>query len=222
MIDALRSRSDQLKSLKAVARVNYSSGNNRQSFQEAVLVARPDRLRLETLSILGSVFIVTSNGQEITAYDPRGGTYVHGQGSRAALAKFTQIPLEVGEITDVLMGIPPVPPTASSQQQGNSLIFASAPETTDRVSFESDQPVPTRWERMSSQGQVEVAAAFSDYIQTSAGLFPTMITIDLPRNGRHVEIRYDQPELNGTISNDVFVQPKPANVKEYPIEALGR
>lgn len=222
MIDALRSRRDQFQSLKAVARVNYSGGNSKQSFQEAVLVARPDRLRLETLSLLGAVFIVTADGQDVTAYDPRGGTYIHGRGTKASLAKFTQIPLEVDEITALLIGVPAVDPAAPAQQNGNAVIFASAPGRSDRVSFESDQPVPTRWERMNAQGEVELSAAFGNYIQTGAGPFPSLIVVDLPKNNRHVEIRYEQPELNSAIANDVFVQPKPANVKEYPIEALGR
>ena len=123
MTDVLQSRRNQLQSLKAVARVNYSSGNTKQSFQEAVLVARPDRLRLETLSILGAVLIVTANGKEVAAYDPRGGTFIHGTGSRATLARFTQIPLDVEEITAVLVGVPPVDPAASSRQDGNAVVF---------------------------------------------------------------------------------------------------
>ena len=222
MVGALQSRRDQLQSLKAVARVNYASGNAKQSFQEAVLVARPDRLRLETLSILGAVFIVTANGQEVAAYDPRGGTYIHGRGTKATLARFTQLPLELEEITALLLGLPRVDPAGVKQQDGNAVIVPSQQGRSDRVSFESDQPVPTRWERKNGQGQVELSATFAAYIQTPAGLFPTSMTIDLPLNKRRVEIRYEQPELNTAIANELFVQAKPANVKEYPIEALGR
>jgi len=39
---------------------------------------------------------------------------------------------------------------------------------------------------------------------------------------KRLQIRYQEPELNASIPNEVFSQPKPVNVKEYPIEALGK
>jgi hypothetical protein len=221
MLDALAQRREQFQSLRALARVNYSGPDGKNGFQEAVLVVRPDRLRLETLSMLGAILIVTVNSKEIVGYHPREGLYVHGQRSRANLQKYTQIPLELDEITALLLGLPPVDPRAPAQQDGNALVFASASGRKDRVSFESNQPVPTKWERLDGRGQIELSATFTDHIQTPAGPFPSKIVIDSPQQKKRLEIRYQEPELNASIAADLFSQQKPPNVKELPIEAIG-
>jgi len=223
MLDALAQRREQFQSMRTLARVNYSGPTGKNGFQEAMVVARPNRLRLETLvPVLGAISIVTVNDKEISAYQPRDGVYLHGQRSKANLLRYTQIPLELEEITALLLGVPPVDPQAPSQQNGNNLIFAAANGRKDTVAFESNQPVPTKWERSDARGQLELSAEFTDYIQIPAGLFPSKIVIESPQQKRRLEIQYEQPELNVSLSNDLFSQVKPANVKEYPIEALGK
>jgi len=118
--------------------------------------------------------------------------------------------------------LPPVDARTPAQQNGNTLIFASPSGRKDTISFESNQPVPTKWERVDARGQIELTASFADYVQTPAGLFPSKILIESPQQNKRLEIRFQEPELNVAIPNDLFSQQKPANVKEYPIEALGK
>lgn len=219
--DAIAQRREKFQSLRALANVDYSGPDGKNGFQEAVLVQRPDRLRLETLSMLGAILVVTVNNKEIVGYHPREGVYVRGQASRANLQKYTQIPLELDEITALLLGLPPVDAKAPSELNENSLTFASN-TGKDVVSFESKEAVPTKWQRMDSSGRVELSASFTDYIQTAAGLFPSQILMESPQQKKRLQIRYQEPELNASIPNEVFSQPKPVNVKEYPIEALGK
>ena len=222
MVEALAQRREQFRALKTAARVNYSGPDGKNSFDEAVLVQRPDRLRLETLSLLGTILLVTVNDKEIIGYYPRDGIYVRGARSKANLLKYTQIPLEPDEITALLLGLPPVDPKASGQQDGNALAFTLAGGRKDVVSFESNQAVPTKWERVDGRGQAELSATFSDYIQTPAGLFPSKIVMEALQQKKRLEIRYQEPEINAALSNDLFSPPKPPNVKEYPIEALSK
>ena len=221
LLDSINQRGEQTRTLRALARVNYTGPEGKQSFDEAVLVQRPDRLRLETLSMLGAILIVTANKQEIIGYHPREGIMVRGQSSKANLLRYTQIPLELDEITALLAGLPPVNASTPSQQDGNTLIFAPSGFKKDTVSFESQQPVPTQWQRFNNSGAVELTATFTDYVNTAAGLFPGKINIDAPLQKKKLEIRFQEPELNGSIQADQFSQTKPAHVKEVPIEAIG-
>ena len=75
-----------------MARVDYAGPEGKQSFQEAVLVQRPDRLRLETLTFLGAILIVTANDKELIGYHPREGVFVRGQRSKESLRLYTQMP----------------------------------------------------------------------------------------------------------------------------------
>jgi Domain of unknown function (DUF4292) len=221
LIKSMAQRRDQFRSLRAPARVDYAGPDGRHGFQEAVVVQRPDRLRLETLSPLGAVLIVTANDKEIVGYHPREGVFVRGRRSKENLLRYTKIPLELDEITSLLVGLPPVDPSTPWKPDGNTLIFSPDGRKKDALAFESQQPVPTKWERFNTSGAVELSAQFSDYVSTPAGLFPSRIIIEAPSQKRKLEIRYQEPELNGKIPSELFTQQKPPHAQEVPIEAIG-
>jgi hypothetical protein len=146
---------------------------------------------------------------------------VRGQKSKENLLRYTQIPLALEEITAVLLGLPPVELSAPPQQEGNILVFAPSGRKTDRVAFEAQQAVPTRWERFDDAGAVEISVGFYDYIATPPGLFPSRITVEAPLQKRKLEIRYQEPEFNAALSPELFTQQKPPHAQELPMEALG-
>jgi hypothetical protein len=221
LIESLGQRRQQFRSVRALTRVNYAGPEGKHGFEEAVLVQRPDRLRLETLTFLGAILIVTANDQEIIGYHPREGVLVRGRSSKENLLRLTQIPLELDEITALLLGLPPVEPSASWRQEGNSLIFSANGRMKDSLTFESQLPVPTRWQRFNGGGALELTALFSDYLTTPAGLFPSKINIEAPLQGKKLEILFQEPEFNATIPAESFSQQKPVNVQELPIEMIG-
>jgi hypothetical protein len=178
-------------------------------------------MRLETLTYLGAVLIVTVNDKEITGYHPRDGVFLRGDRSKENLARYTQIPLELDEITRLLLGLPPVEVGGQWEQIGHTLVFPRNGGGRDVVTFASHLPVPTQWQRFSAGGEIEMSAEFGDSIETPTGFFPSKILFEAQTPKRHLEIRYQEPELNASIAPELFSQQKPANVKELPIEALG-
>ena len=207
--------------MRALANVHYSGPQGRGGFQEAILVQRPDRLRLETLSMLGVILIVTVDDKEIAGYDPREGVFLRGPRSKENLLRLTQIPLELDEVTKLLMGLPPVDIRGAWEQQESSLMFSLKGGGKDVVVFTSQHPVPTKWQRFSARGVIEMSAELTDYVETPAGLFPSKVIFEAPAQKKRLEIRFQEPELNVALSPALFSQEKPANVKELPIEALG-
>jgi hypothetical protein len=221
LIAALSERQEQFRSLRALARVSYSGPDGRGGFQEAILVARPDRLRLETITYLGAILIVTVNENEIAGYHPRDGVFLRGERSKENLARYTQMPLELDEITRLLLGLAPVELRGRPEQEDNTLVFPSKGGGKDLVSFASHLPAPTQWRRVNAGGKLEMSADFADYVETPAGFFPLKITFEAQTPKRRLEIRYQEPELNASLPSNLFSQQKPAHVKELPIEALG-
>lgn len=221
LIESLAQRNDRLRTLRALAQVNYAGPEGRHGFQEAVIVQRPDRLRLDTLTFLGAILIFTATDQEVVGYHPREGVYVRGHPTPENLRRYTQIPLELEEITKLLMGLPPVDAAAPWQSHGNTLSQPRAGGGRDVLTFGSHQPVPSRWERYNQDGALELSAQFQEYTDTKAGLFPLHLVLEAPAQKRKLEIRYKDPELNDGIPPEQFVQQIPAHAKEVPIEAVG-
>lgn len=221
LIESIKQRDEQFRSLRALAQVDYAGPEGKHGFQEAVIVQRPDRLRLDTLTFLGAILIFTANDKEIIGYHPREGVFVRAQPSKDNLRRYTQIPLELPEITMLLMGLPPVEAGEPWKQEGNTLVLSPNGRKRDVLTFESHQPVPTKWERFNNDGKVELSAQFNDYASTPAGLFPLGLIMEAPLQKKKLGIRYQEPEFNGAIPSEQFTQQIPAHVKEVPIEAVG-
>jgi Domain of unknown function (DUF4292) len=221
LIESITERAKQFRSVRALARVDYNGPEGKHGFQEVVIVQRPNQLRLETLSILGAILIFTANSREIIGYHPREGVFARGDRTKENLQRYTQISLDLEEVTKLLLGLPPVELSSASKQDGNALIFSRNGSKRDTVAFESQRPVPTRWERFNGDGKVELSATFGDYISTPAGLFPSKIRFEAHPQKTKIEISYEKPELNAALPADLFSQQKPGHAQEVPIEALG-
>lgn len=221
LIESLSQRNQQFRSLRALARLDYVGPDGKGNVQEAVLVQRPDRLRLETLTFLGAVLIVTVNDKEIIGHHSREGIFVRGPRTKENLLRYTQIPLELDEITALLLGLPPVDTSAPRRQEGPTLVFSPNGRKQDAVTFESQIPVPTKWERFNDAGTVELSARFLDYISTPAGSFPSKIQVEAHMQKRKLEIRYQEPEINASLPPEIFTQEKPAHAQELRLETLG-
>ena len=221
LIQSLAQRRAQFRSLRSLARLDYAGPDGKGNVQEAVVVQRPDRLRLETLTFLGAVLIVTVDDKEIIGYHPREGIFVRGRPSTANLLRYTQIPLRIEDITALLLGLPPLDPNQPSRQEDNALVFFSEGRKHDALTFDAPTPVPTKWERFNDTGAVEMSARFLDYINTAAGQFPSRIQIEAQSQRRKLEVRYQEPEFNVSLGPELFTQQKPAHAQELPLEALG-
>jgi hypothetical protein len=204
-----------------LATVSYSGSDGRGGFQEAILVHRPDRLRLETLSSFGAILIVTADAAEIAAFHPREGLFYRGRSSCQNLYRYTQIPLGLGELTSVLMGLPPTASQGGWSNDGRSIVREIGGGWKEAITFHPSQWLPTRWQRLNPAGKVELSAQFSDFSSTPAGPFPLKISLEAPTQQRRLEIRYQEPELNVELRPDLFVQGKPENVQEVPLDSLG-
>jgi outer membrane lipoprotein-sorting protein len=221
LFQSLTERVERFQSLRSLASVHYQGKDGRGKFQEAIVVQRPDKLRLETLSSFGVLLVVTANGDKVAGFDPRENFFVHGKSSKENLVRLTRIPLELREIAALLMGLPPVAVQGHWEGKQNILHRKLQDGRSEMVAFHSKLGIPTQWERSGPNGEIELSAFFSDFSSTPAGPFPLKISLEAPAQQKRVEIRYQEPELNVDLSPGLFVLEKPAHVREMPIESLG-
>lgn len=221
LVQSLTERMERFQSLRSLASIHYQGRGEKGKFQEAIVVQRPDRLRLETLSSFGVLLVVTANRDKVAGFDTREKFFVHGKSSKENLVRLTRIPLELGEIVALLLGLPPVTLQGNWDGKQNTLRRELEGGRSEVVAFDSKLGIPIQWERSGPNGEKELSASFSEFSSSSAGPFPLKISLEAPAQQTRVEIRFQEPELNVDLLPDLFVQEKPQNVRELPIESLG-
>lgn len=221
LIDNLQKRSAALKSLRTLASVYYTGADGKGGFREIVLVRRPDRLRLETLSPLGALLIVTASAEEIAGFHTREGVLYRGKSSPQNLYRYTHIPLGLDELTSVLVGLPPLAPGSEWKNDGPEIVRDLGGGWKDAVVFQAGEPLPLRWQRKNPAGEVEVSAHFGEFSRTAAGLFPMRIVLESPTQNRKLEIDYKEPEVNVELAPALFVQKKPDKAREVSLDSVG-
>ena len=218
LLQTLARRDQQFKSLRSLASISYTGPDARQSFQEVVVVKRPDRLRLETLYPLGVLMIVTAAPPDLNVYHTREGVFYRGKSDD--LWRFTRIPLNVAETASLLMGQPPGT-KGEWRHDGPAIVRDAGGGWKETVTFQQGEALPIRWQLLNPGGVVELVAEFGNYTQTGAGPFPTRIALENPTQKRRIEITYKDPEVNADLPSTLFVQQKPENAREVALDSAG-
>jgi len=221
LVRSLAKRVDQVRSLRSLSFINYQNNDERGGFRVALLVDRPDRLRLETLSPLGAILVLTANGDEVVGFLPRKRILYRGVSSKQNLYRFTQIPLELTELTSLLLGLPPVKAEGPWKGEDHAIHRSLPSGGSEWVVFDPALGVPIRWDRLDSHGDTELSAVFSDFVSTTAGSFPLRIFLESGTEEKTWEIRYREPEVNVQIPVPLFVQQRPSHVREISLESIG-
>jgi len=214
-------RMELLQSLRSPYRVRYRNRQERGGFHGAILVRRPDGLRLETLSLVGALLVLTADGDEVMAFLPREKVILRGKSSKANLLRFTRIPLGLNELTSLLLGLPPVKVEGAWDGNGSTFERGLPGGGGERVVLDSASGLPLQWQRTGPGGVEGLTANFSEFFETGAGLFPSKIALLHGPGESSWEIRYREPDVNVDMPRSLFVQQTPGAVRELPFESLG-
>jgi outer membrane lipoprotein-sorting protein len=215
----LGERNARFRSLRSLASVSYRGREGAAGFEEAVVVQRPDRLRLETLTSVGAILVVTANREEISGLHLRERVFVRGRSTAQNLFRYTRIPLSLEEITALLLGLPPAAlDGAWTIHEG--WLERQAGGGRETILFDPESRAAARWDRYGAGGELELSVLFGDFRDSPAGSFPHRIVVEAPQVRRRLEIRYRDPEINPELSAGLFAQERPPYAKEIPIEAL--
>ena len=118
---ALAARRYAVQGLRALARLRYTDGADTASARQAVVVERPDRVRVEVLSMLGAVFLLVTDHGQLTAYVRDEHTVYRGAASPQNLARYARIGVPIDALVDLLLATPSAgPPPAPADGVASS------------------------------------------------------------------------------------------------------
>jgi len=219
----LAERHNSVGSLRSMGRLTLSTPEGVRKTRVWVLVARPDRLRAEVLSLLGAAYVFTSRDGAMAAYIRRPATVYRGAASAANLDRYLNMPLPVTRVVNLLLGTPPLPPAEagpSASTDGNRAELAWKSDGETEIIGFSGEGNPTRYEIRDAAGRLLLRADFLKYRKVGNLRFPSVVRLDSPPSRETIEIRWQEPELNPTLADSLFTLRTPEGSKEVVLDPV--
>lgn len=223
LLESLAERRAAIHSIRGFAQIAYETGDDNLGARHAVLVRRPDHFRLEVLSPFGALAVIATDARELVVYARREAKIYRGPASAASVGAYTQVPVDVADVTSILLGSPPdrtaTGPGAVSRDEEARAFKLTIPVDGGRqlVWFEPERLVPVASETPLADG-LRLRVAFGEYKDIGTFRFPHAIDMKAEPGNRIVRVRYATPSLNTDIADNLFRFPPREGLQELVIE----
>jgi outer membrane lipoprotein-sorting protein len=221
---AIEARRDMIQSIRAVARMRYTSPNESRRAKQVIVAERPDRLRLEILSPFGIVFVLAAQDGTLAAYSRDEATVYRGEASAENMARYAGVDLPVSMAIDLLLGTPPVGDAwdgVVSRSEGGLELWQNRSRGT-QVTWFTARLEPVRYEQRDEDGYVRLRATFDAYTSVDGARLPTLVDLELPPSRERIEITLRDPEVNPVLARSVFALETPPGSREVDLDRVIR
>jgi outer membrane lipoprotein-sorting protein len=214
-------RRTALRGLRAWARLQYESPEETHRAKQLLVAERPDRLRLEVFSPLGTVFVLTAADGALAAYDRDSATVYRGADSAENLRRYTDVALPVQAAVDLLLGTPPLGAAAAStvSADGSAIRLRADGDDGAEVIWLSPELDPLRYETQDVDGRVRLRATFDGWTAIDGVRVPTQVGFEMPDTQRRLAVALRDIEVNPTLPPAVFALVTPADSREVQLDA---
>lgn len=214
LVAGLSEQSAQVDSVQGLARFKMTSVENSMIGSQVLLVEKPDRFRVETLSLFGSpLLLLAADGDNLRVLLPSYNRYYTGLATAENLSHFVPIPLKLNDLVSVLLYQPPL--INASQQESFAL------EKGGWLLVRRDATLRQELVFNDERHLVEVAYLENDslFLQVNYGQFaqapvrfPHLFEIKLPARETTIRIEFSDLEANGKLRPGVFRIDPPSGV----------
>ncbi len=224
VLAAISARRQALTSVRGFARLAYEAGDAHAAARHAVVVALPNRFRLEALSPIGAVAVVACDGRELAVWVRRDHRTYRGAATPTSVAAYTGLPIDVADVASVLVGLPPerrmTGDASVTRDDAAGLIRVRVPIEGGRqdVWVTPDSMLPIVTETTLESGRT-LRVELGNY-RTIVGLpFPVSIDMRLLPDGGRIQVRYESPTIGAPVAAGLFELPPRPGVDEVRLDA---
>jgi hypothetical protein len=168
----------------ATARIEIIHQGSRYPLKAALMMKRPDFLRVESIPIMGPPdFYLSVSGGELRVFTPQKGSFYTGRDTAWNISRFFPVPMAASEMVSLLLGTPPAdePPVQNLETVREAGLFR-----VDRYRWGKKirslwiDPAGGRLVRVQSFADDETVvytADLEDYVGVGEGFLPKRVTI---------------------------------------------
>ncbi len=213
--------------VRGLATVRYDGPAGSGSVDQVIVVALPDRARLEALSPVGTaVLLMVIRGDDLTVHAPERYEYGVGRATRETLARLARVPIPPGPLLRLLVGLPPLPirptdPRVRVGAAGDGFQVESVDGLLwQRVWTGPGRTAVERGELGEATGPL-VRFQFSDRRRLNGTAFPLAVRIEGLVGGTTLAVRYETVRLNEPVDAGLFHLPRPTDGRTRIFELGG-
>ena len=219
--DAVRDRLLQdeaaTHTVRGLARLTFEGPQGGGSAAHAVVVALPDRARVEALTPLGTTALVaTLRGTELRVHSLLQREFGVGRATRETLGRLVKVAVPPEPLLRLLAGLPPLPvraqdPRLTLAADGAALRVESVDgEHWQRLWIEAEGTGVARGE-VGRASEVLFTFAFADRQPIDGRDFPFEVRVEEPVTRSRLRVRYERVQLNVPADPDLFELPWPTD-----------
>lgn len=225
LVDGWRTQSARHHSLQGIARVRVQTATRTVNGTQVLLAALPDRLRTETLSPFGNpLLILAANGPELAVLLPGDNLLYRGRANPDNLARFTRLPLRLGELIGMLLYRPPLidyrAMTTYRLAAGGWRVELEAEPKRQELLFDAERRLIAV--RYLFAGELQLQLAYGEFAPELDGM-PQRIELQLPREQTGATLVFSEMATDRDFPAESFALIPPEGVTIVALdEAPGR
>lgn len=223
-ISTLRARNGRVQSLRGIARMELHYEGRRLRTRQAMALAKPGRMRIETVNVLDQpIFILAADGKSFQAVSLSENRFYFGTVSEG-FTRFMHLRMTSRDLISLILGEVPA--------AGDPLIDYDSRRDLFRLVFLHSVPWDKQifWvepERLTivevlktntSTGR-QIRAVFGRFRKTGSVDFPWEIRVEIPGLGNWIKIKFREVEINVPFSEDLFRLSPPPGMSAVEIGA---
>lgn len=213
-------QADRFTSLKSMARVSIESDGQTTNFTQALLLEKPNRLRLDVLSPFGSTYLQAgTDGKVLKLFIPGKGKYFSGLPTPENFQLITRTPVDAEQMVNLLLYSIPLSSKdildMGSRGQEGYVLELAAPDGRQVLWFNRErQPVASYWYHDATLiAEVVYGTLLGD------PPFPREVKFSRPMDATSIKVVYTSPEPDAQIDEKLFTLEAPpgALVEPFPL-----
>jgi outer membrane lipoprotein-sorting protein len=225
VISSLQKDYSQVRTLQAWAKIKWKGEgqDQRGSAEHAVLLKRPNMLRVEGLSFLGtSMYTLIITHGELDLFIPSEKTMYRGAASPLNLERFLSLPFTAEEALSVLCGRVPICPDEEADIYLEDNLFVlelicRASQWRQRIFLDPSQLYPVKFTLQDMAGNEFLNVTWSDFQRVEGTRMPAQIQVEMPRRGNSLSLRLKEMKLNHPVPEERFNLDLPPNTAIRPL-----
>jgi hypothetical protein len=206
-----------VRTVRGLARLEFEGPQGSGSATQVLVVALPDRARVEALTPLGTTALVaTIRAEELRVHSLLRREFGVGRATHRTLSRLVKVAVPPESLLRLLAGLPPLPlraqdPRLTLAADGEAVRVESVDgEYWQRLWVEGTIPAVARGELWRAS-ELVLVFALADRRTVGGRAFPFDLQIEEPSSGSRLRLRYERVEINADVEAGLFELPPPAD-----------